>query len=109
MTAIHGTRQMAALADPTRRRILELLSVRPGSVREVADRLPVTRSAVSQHLGVLKRARLVSHSVEGTRHIYHINPQGLAMLRAYLDRLWDRALEGFKEASQQKENRSGKR
>ncbi len=87
---------IGALGDPTRRAIFEALTERPQSVREVADRLPVTRPAVSQHLRVLKEAGLVREVAQGTRHIYHIDPRGIAAMRAWLDRQFARALDAFK-------------
>ena len=87
----------AALADPTRRSILELVTVRPRAVRELADLLPVTRPAVSQHLKLLKTAGLVLDRAEGTRRIYRANPEGLRELRAQLDRFWTEALANFKQ------------
>ena len=92
--------RIAALGDPRRRQILEALSRGPSSVVELADRLPVTRSAVSQHLGVLKEAGLVRHEKIGTRHLYEIDPEGVAALRDYLDSLWQRALGSFKAAAE---------
>ena len=95
------TSQMAVLGDSTRRRIFEFLSSRPSSVGELAKKLPVTRSAVSQHLGVLKEAGLVAHRAAGTRHVYHIDPEGLTKLRSYLDGLWEASLKEFKMAAEQ--------
>ena len=87
----------AALADPTRRSILELVTVQPRAVRELADLLPVTRPAVSQHLKVLKTAGLVLDRAEGTRRIYRADPDGLRELRRQLDRFWTEALANFKQ------------
>ena len=87
---------LAALADPTRRKIFERLAARPRSVGELASGLPVSRPAVSQHLQVLKSAGLVSDRVDGTRRVYQIDPAGLGPLRAWLDRFWDRALDAYK-------------
>lgn len=86
----------AALADPTRRLVLEQLRAGPRAVGDIARRLPVSRPAVSQHLKVLKEAGLVREERRGTRHIYDIDPEGLGPLRAWLDRLWDSALEAFR-------------
>ena len=93
---------LAALADPTRRSIFEHLADGPSSVGELAAELPVSRPAVSQHLKVLKEADLVVDRADGNRRIYQLNPDGLEVLRAYLDRFWDRALHGFKQAVEQK-------
>ena len=87
---------LAAIADPTRRAVLEQLRERPQPVGEIARHLPVSRPAVSQHLKVLKEAGLVREERRGTQHIYRIDPQGLGPLRAWLDRFWDTALEAFK-------------
>jgi DNA-binding transcriptional ArsR family regulator len=85
-----------ALADPTRRSIFELVAARPRAVGEIAARVPVSRPAVSQHLKLLKSARLVLDHAEGTRRIYRVNPDGLAELRAQLDRFWSQTLTNFK-------------
>ena len=89
---------LAALADPTRREIFERLAGGPRSVGELADGLPVTRPAVSQHLRVLKDAGLVFDRPAGTRRIYQLDPDGVGALRAYLDRFWTQALDSFKSA-----------
>jgi DNA-binding transcriptional ArsR family regulator len=86
----------AALADPTRRRVLERLSPRPMAVGEIAAGLPVSRPAVSQHLKVLKEAGLVSDRQDGARRIYAIDPKGLGAMRAWLDQFWDAALLALK-------------
>ena len=83
------------LADPTRRTIVDALAVRPYAVGELAADLPVTRSAVSQHLKILKDAGLVSEHAEGTRRIYRLNPEALAALRDQLDTYWRRTLENY--------------
>lgn len=87
---------LAALADPTRRAVFERLSAGPRSVGEIAVELPVSRPAVSQHLKILKEARLVSDQSAGTRRVYNIDPHGLGELRAWLDQFWDKALAAFK-------------
>jgi DNA-binding transcriptional ArsR family regulator len=92
--------KIAALGDLRRREILEALSHGACSVAELAERLPVTRSAVSQHLGVLQEAGLVRHEKIGTRHLYQVDPEGVAALRSYLDSLWARALSSFKAAAE---------
>jgi DNA-binding transcriptional ArsR family regulator len=88
---------LAALADPTRRAVFERLHDSAASVGEIADCLPVSRPAVSQHLKVLKLAGLVDARIAGTRHVYYIDPHGLGELRRYLDQFWDAALEAFKK------------
>lgn len=86
----------AALADPTRRAVFERLADGPRAVGELAQGLPVSRPAVSQHLKVLKEAGLVTDRAEGARRVYQIDPEGLGHLRGWLDRFWDQALEAFK-------------
>jgi DNA-binding transcriptional ArsR family regulator len=85
-----------ALADPTRREVLERLRAGPMSVGAIARDLPVSRPAVSQHLKVLKQAGLVTDEADGTRRVYRIDPHGLGALRAWLDQFWDGALQAFK-------------
>jgi DNA-binding transcriptional ArsR family regulator len=92
----YGNAAFAALADPTRRRVLERLSGRPMAVGEIAAGMPVSRPAVSQHLKVLKEAGLVSDRQDGSRRIYAIDPQGLGAMRAWLDQFWDGALLALK-------------
>ena len=91
---------MGLLGDPTRRAIFELLARRPSTVGELAQQLPITRSAVSQHLRVLKDGGLVVSQAQGTRRIYRLNPDGVTALRAYLDRVWKEALTAFGKAAQ---------
>jgi DNA-binding transcriptional ArsR family regulator len=69
-------------------------------VGELAERLPISRPAVSQHLRVLKDGGLVVSQAEGTRRVYRINPDGVTALRAYLDRIWDDALTAFQKAAE---------
>ena len=88
----------AALAEPMRLAIVERLAERPMAVGELAKDLPVTRPAVSQHLKVLKEARLVRDEAQGTRRIYRLDPAGLGPLRQWLDRFWDKALAAYVEA-----------
>jgi len=92
---------LSALGDPTRRAIFERLADGPRAVGELARELPVSRPAVSQHLKVLKAARLVSDSPAGNRRIYQLDPNGLGALRAYLDQFWNRTLAAFKESVEQ--------
>jgi DNA-binding transcriptional ArsR family regulator len=92
---------MRALGDPTRRTIFELLAEGPRPVGQIALELPVTRPAVSQHLKVLKEAGLVIDRPDGTRRFYALNPDGVASVRAYLDRFWNHALESFKRTAEQ--------
>ena len=88
----------AALAEPMRLAIVERLAERPMAVGELAQGLPVSRPAVSQHLKVLKAARLVRDEARGTRRIYSLDPAGLGPLRQWLDRFWDKALAAYVEA-----------
>jgi DNA-binding transcriptional ArsR family regulator len=91
----------AALGDPTRREIFERLASRPMPVGRLAERLPVSRPAVSQHLKVLKDAGLVIDQQEGTQRVYRIDPRGIAAMRSYLDRFWDRSLAAFKAIAEE--------
>lgn len=84
-----------ALSDPTRRAVLQRLGDGPRPVGEIANDLPVSRPAVSQHLKVLKDAGLVADRSEGTRRIYYIDPRGLGAMRAWLDQFWEAALAAF--------------
>jgi DNA-binding transcriptional ArsR family regulator len=86
---------LTALADPTRRAVFERLARGPRSVGELADGLPVSRPAVSQHLKVLKTAGLVADRAEGTRRVYQIDPAGLGAIRMWLDQFWTEALDAF--------------
>ena len=86
---------LAALADPTRRKVFEAVAAQPHSVSDLAGHLPVSRPAVSQHLKVLSDAGLVTCRREGTRRIYAARREGLADLRAYLDDLWGDVLRAF--------------
>ncbi|HZU60546.1 MAG TPA: metalloregulator ArsR/SmtB family transcription factor [Solirubrobacteraceae bacterium] len=88
---------LTALGDPTRRAIFERLADGPSAVGELARDLPVSRPAVSQHLKVLKEAGLVLDRPDGNRRIYQVDPEGIAMLREYLDRFWNRSLASFKQ------------
>jgi DNA-binding transcriptional ArsR family regulator len=92
---------LGALADPTRRAIFERLAGGPRSVGELAEGLPVTRPAVSQHLRVLKDAGLVFDRPDGTRRLYQLDPDGVGALRAYVDQFWTQALAAFKKAAEQ--------
>jgi DNA-binding transcriptional ArsR family regulator len=100
--------QFAALADPTRLAVFELLAKKPAAVHDIAQHFPVSRPAISQHLRVLKDARLVLDEPVGTQRIYRLNPIGVQEIRAYFDRFWDDALESFKtfiEIDQPKKNK----
>jgi DNA-binding transcriptional ArsR family regulator len=92
---------LAALGDPTRRAIFESLARGPKAVGQIAEELPVSRPAVSQHLRVLKEAGLVADHPEGTRRIYRVNQQGVQAIHAYLDQMWSQAMEAFQSAARQ--------
>ena len=89
--------QLDALGDGTRRAIVALLAQRPLPVGEIARDFPMSRPAISQHLRVLKEARLVIDRPVGTRRVYALNPAAFADLREYFDRFWEQALEAFKK------------
>jgi DNA-binding transcriptional ArsR family regulator len=73
---------------------------RPSSVQELADQLPISRPAVSQHLRILRDGGLVVSQAEGTRRIYRLNPDGVGALRTWLDGVWGDALAGFQKAAE---------
>jgi DNA-binding transcriptional ArsR family regulator len=103
---------LTALGDPTRLAIFEMLGDHPQAVNQLAAGMPVSRPAVSQHLRILKEARLVRDRREGARRIYELNPEGVAMLRDHFAHLWDQALSAFKkfaEEEHQKEKINGSR
>lgn len=91
--------QMTALGDGTRRAVFDLVAECPRSVREIAELLPVSRPAVSQHLKVLENAGLVSATASGTRRIYRVDPSGLSQIRDWIDEQWDRVLDEFVDAA----------
>ena len=78
------------------------------AVGELADYFPISRPAVSQHLRVLSDARLVLHKREGTHNVYRLNPEGIAILREYLDTMWSRALHDFKALAESSYHRARK-
>lgn len=92
------------LGDPTRRAIVECLAERPRAVGELADVLPISRPAVSQHLKVLKDAGLVTDRAAGTRRVYRLNPAGVAALRDQLETFWNRTLDGFQNVVESQED-----
>jgi DNA-binding transcriptional ArsR family regulator len=91
----------AALGDPTRRAVLARLRTGPRSVGEIVATLPVSQSAVSQHLRVLREAGLVTDRREGTRRLYQVDLEGLTALRAYVDEYWDTALASFQRYAEE--------
>jgi len=103
---------LAALGDPTRLAIFEMLGAHPRAVHELAAGLPVSRPAVSQHLRVLKEAHLVRDRREGARRIYELDPEGIALLRDHFAQLWEQALSSFKKFAEEeykKEKQHGAR
>lgn len=96
----YADRVLDALGDPTRRTVFKRLRAGARSVGEIADGMDVSRPAVSQHLKVLKAARLVVARAEGTRRLYAVDPRGIEALRRWLEGFWDEALAAFKEAAE---------
>jgi DNA-binding transcriptional ArsR family regulator len=92
--------QLAALGDATRRAILERLLNGPVAVGELAREFPISRPAISQHLGVLKRAHLVIDQPVGNRRLYGLDPAGIDGLRSYFEKFWTHALAAFKKAAE---------
>jgi len=95
---------LEALADPTRRAVFERLRDGPASVQRIADGLPVSRPAVSQHLKALKQAGLVTDEARGSARIYSIHRPGLKDLRDWIDGFWDDALESFMKYAESKDD-----
>ncbi|WP_238012353.1 metalloregulator ArsR/SmtB family transcription factor [Dactylosporangium sp. AC04546] len=91
------TAMLTALGDPTRQAILDRLADGPLAVGELAEVLPVSRPAVSQHLKVLKEAGLVTDRQHGTRRLYQADPEAIAALRAHLDGFWARSMAAFEQ------------
>jgi DNA-binding transcriptional ArsR family regulator len=94
----------AALSEPIRLAIVERLAAAPATVGALADGLPVSRPAVSQHLKVLKEAGLVDVEAAGTRRIYRLDPAGLGAIRQWLDRFWDQSLAAYAAAAEREED-----
>ena len=94
-------RALDALGDPTRRAVLKRLRRGGRSVGEIAGGMEVSRPAVSQHLKILKAARLVTVHAEGTRRVYTVDTRGIESLRKWLEGFWDEALTAFKAAAEQ--------
>ncbi len=92
----YSSTQLDALGDPTRRAILVHLRKGPLPVGALAKAFPVSRPAISQHLRILKDARLVRDRAEGTRRVYQLDPAGFESVRDYLDQFWTIALDAFK-------------
>ncbi len=96
---------LRAIAEPRRRQILRLVRDEEMSAGEIASHFEVTRSAVSQHLRVLKDAGLLAERRHGTRRIYRIRPDGLAELREFIDGLWEIKLATLKRVAEAEERR----
>lgn len=95
---------LEALSDPTRRKLFERLRDGPCSVNQLVQAVPVSQPAVSQHLRILRQARLVQVEKRGQRRIYRVDPHGLVELRAYIDSFWDQVLGAFQQAANQTAN-----
>jgi DNA-binding transcriptional ArsR family regulator len=95
-----GARALEALGDPMRRAIFERLLAGPKPVGKLAETLPVSRPAVSQHLKVLKDTGLVADRADGNRRVYRVAPEGISAMREYLDQMWDKALTAFAAAAE---------
>ena len=106
---VAAERVLDALGDPTRRQIFRRLRRRTLSVGEITAGMDVSRPAVSQHLRVLERARLVRARPQGTRRLYAVDSRGLATLREWLDGFWDEALTAFRAAAEAEASKERKR
>ena len=104
----YADRVLDALGDPTRRTIFKRLRAGARSVSELAAGLDVSRPAVSQHLAVLKAAKLATYRSEGTRRLYAVDQRGIETLRDWLNELWDQALSAFKAAAEQEAGKERK-
>jgi DNA-binding transcriptional ArsR family regulator len=93
-----GHDPFAALGDPHRRSIVELLAGGERSVGDIAERLPISRPAVSRHLRLLEAAGLVAHRAEGNRRVYRLDRAGADAMAAYMDALWGEALARYRIA-----------
>jgi DNA-binding transcriptional ArsR family regulator len=94
---------LTALADPTRRTVFEMLAGSESTVGDLANQLPISRPAVSQHLKVLKEAHLVSVRPDGTRRVYALDPDGLGAVRSYFEKFWNAALASYAAAVRESE------
>jgi DNA-binding transcriptional ArsR family regulator len=99
---------LRAIAEPRRRRILQLVWEQELSAGEIASQFEVTRPAISQHLGVLKEAGLVDERRNGTQRLYRARPQGLAELKSYLDGFWGERLGALQRDAEREERKGGK-
>jgi DNA-binding transcriptional ArsR family regulator len=98
--AAYAEQMLDALGDPTRRMVFKRLRAGARSVGDIAEGMDVSRPAVSQHLKILKKARLVTDRAEGTRRLYAVDTRGIEALRSWLDGFWDEALTAFKEVAE---------
>jgi len=108
LVSTYQSRALDALGDPTRRRVFERLRGGERSVGDIARRMDVTRPAVSQHLKVLKAARLVTERAAGTRRLYAVDPRGIEAVRGWLDGFWGDALQAFKAAAEREAEKEKK-
>lgn len=99
---------LKALAEPRRRQILRLLGARELSAGEVASHFEVSRPAISQHLGVLREAGLISERREGSRRIYSAMPERIEQLGDYLAEFWGEGLEALKRAAEEEQKGAGR-
>jgi DNA-binding transcriptional ArsR family regulator len=106
--ASYGEQALNALGDPTRRAVFARLRGRARSVGEIAAGMDVSRPAVSQHLKILKAARLVTDRAEGTRRLYAVDTRGIEALHQWLDGFWDEALSAFKHAAEREADKGRK-
>jgi DNA-binding transcriptional ArsR family regulator len=98
--AAYAEQVLDALGDPTRRLVFKRLRTGARSVGELAAGMDVSRPAVSQHLKILKQARLVADRAEGTRRVYTIDTRGVEAVRNWLDGFWDEALTAFAQTAE---------
>ena len=108
MSYAYAERVLDALGDPTRRIVFARLKGNARSVGEIATGMNVSRSAVSQHLKVLKNARLVTARAEGTRRVYAVDRRGVEAVRNWLDGFWDETLTSFKIAAEREAGKERK-
>ena len=100
---------LRAIAEPRRRRILQLVRERELSAGQIASQFDVSRPAISQHLGVLKEAGLVDERRNGTQRLYRARPQGLADLKAFLDGFWGERLDALQHDAEREERKDEER
>ena len=91
---------LEALGDPNRRAVLEIIAAGPRPVQAIADRLPISRPAVSRHLRLLKEAGLVTHEAVGTQRVYRLRAEGVEAVRGYFEQLWSLAAVRYRLAAE---------